>query len=161
MKRKTLISALGFVLLASSLLGCGGSNKLQTILLTVGGNGGLFNVKGIGGTLQLKVIGNYSNSKTKDLTNVATYSVTPDPLGIPLPSPPLTITMSNTGLMTAVEPAVCTWHDAEPDPTQNKPAWVLTGSYIVTASFQGVTSQQAFVAVASASGDGPSNACGP
>jgi hypothetical protein len=160
-KRKSLISALGFVLLATSLLGCGGSNKLQTIMLTVGGSGGLFNVKGIGGTLQLKVVGNYSNSKTKDLTNVATYSVTPDPLGIPLPAPPLTVTMSNTGLMTAVEPAVCTWHDAEPDPTQNKPAWVLTGSYIVTASFQGVTSQQAFVAVASATGDGPSNACGP
>lgn len=163
MKRKTLITALGCALLAISLLGCGGSNKLQTITLTIGGaNGGMFNLKGIGGTLQLKATGNYSNSKTKDLTNVVTYTVIPDPALMPLPLPPQTVTMSATGLMTAVEPAVCTWHDSEPNPNvDNKPVWSITGDYIVTASFDGITSQQIFVAVASATGDGPFGACGP
>lgn len=163
MTRKPFIAALGCALLTISLLGCGGSNKLQTITLTIGGQGGTFNLKGIGGTLQLQATGNYSNSKTKDLTNVVTYSVTPDPFGqvIP-PDPPSTVTMSATGLMTAVEPAICLWHDSEPDPDKdNKPAWSITGDYVVTATFDGITSQQIFVAVASATGDGPFGACGP
>jgi hypothetical protein len=159
-KRKTLITALGCALLAISLLGCGGSNKLQTITLSVGG-GGLFNLKGIGGTLQLVATGTYSNAKTKDLTNVVTYTVTPDPnYGFLLPAPPQTVTMSVTGLMTAVQPAVCTWHDTQTDPTKT-PTWVITNDYIVTASFEGVTSQQVFVTVASASGDAPDGSCGP
>jgi hypothetical protein len=163
-KRKALITALGCALLAISLLGCGGSNKLQTITLSIGGNtGGTFNLKGIGGTLQLKATGNFSNSKTRDLTNVVTYTIVPDPFLSPgLPTPPLTVTLDATGLMTAVEPAICTWHDSEPDPDKdNKPAWSIRGDYLVTASFDGVTSQQVFVAVASATGDGPFGACGP
>jgi len=159
--RKRLVTALGCALLATSLLGCGGSNKLQSITLGIGGTGGFFNLAGIGGTLQLKATGNYSNSKTKDLTNVVTYAVVPegvDSTGAALNPPPMTVTMSPTGLMTAVEPAVCTWHNQEPDPT--KPAiWVLSGSYKVTVSFQGVTSQPIFVAVASAAL--PTGACGP
>jgi hypothetical protein len=159
--RKTFITALGCALLATTLLGCGGSNKLQSITLSIGGTGGTFDLKGIGGTLQLQATGNYSSTLTKDLTNVVTYTVIPDPNGIALPLPPQTVTMSPTGLMTAVEPAICTWHDSEPDPTKNQPAWSITGSYIVTAAFGGVTSQQIFVAVASATGDGPNGACGP
>ena len=161
MTRKTFIAALGCALLATGLLGCGGSNKLQSITLTIGGKGGTVNLKGIGGTLQFLATGNYSNSKTRDLTNVVAYSVIADPAGSALPAPPLTVTMSPTGLMTAVEPAVCTWHDSEPDPTQDKPQWSITGSYIVTVTFQGITSQPMFIPVASATGDGPGNACGP
>ncbi len=163
MKRKTLIAALGYALLATSLLGCGGSNKLQSITLSIGGGGGLFNLVGIGGTLQLKATGNYSNSKTRDLTNVVTYTVVPDGVdsgGFPLPAPPLTATMSPTGLMTAVDPADCTWVNLEPDPAK-APAWALTGSYKVTATFQGITSQPVFVGVASAAGPPPTGACGP
>lgn len=160
MKRTTLPTALAVLLLTLALLGCGGTNKLQTITLSVGG-GGLFNLKGIGGTLQLVATGNYSNAKTRDLTNVVTYTVTPDPnYAFLLPSPPQTVTMSPTGLMTAVQPAVCTWHDTQIDPAK-PPTWVVTNDYIVTASFEGVTSQQAFVTVASASGDAPDGSCGP
>ena len=159
MNRKTLFTALACALLALSLLGCGTTNHLQSITLTPSG-GGLFNVKGIGGTLQLVATGNYSSGQTHDLTNVVAYSITPDPSGIALPTPPLTITMSPTGMMTAVEPAVCTWHDTQTDTTK-PPTWVVTGSYIVTASFQGITSQQAFVTVASAAGDAPDGSCGP
>ena len=161
MTRKTFITALTCALLATTLLGCGGSNKLQSITLTIGGQGGTVNLKGIGGTLQFKATGNYSNSKTHDLTNVVTYTVIPDPAGVSLPLPPLTVTLDPTGLMTAVQPAACTWHDSEPDPTQNKPVWSITGAYIVTAKFDSVTSQPMFIPVASATGDGPSGACGP
>ena len=78
MKRKSLITALGCGLLAISLLGCGGSNHLQSITLSIGGTNGFFNLVGIGGTLQLKATGEYGSTKTKDLTNVVTWSVVPD-----------------------------------------------------------------------------------
>jgi hypothetical protein len=159
---KTLFAALACALLVFSMLGCGTTNHLQSITLTpASGGSGLFNVKGIGGTLQLVATGNYSSGKTKNLTSEVTYSVVPDPTGqIVPPAPPSTVTMSPTGLMTAVEPAICLWTDTTLDLTK-PPTWALTGDYIVTASFQGVTSQQAFVAVASAVGNGPGGACGP
>jgi len=173
-KRKTIFTAMLVALLAITLLGCGGSNKLQTITLTIGGQGGTFNLQGIGGTLQLKAVGNYSSTKTHDLTNVVTYTVIVDPAngvdtyGNALLPPPQTVTLSNTGLLTAVEPAVCTWVDPSPDP--DKPSWFISGDYQITATFDGVTSQPVFVAVASAAGnpsfDGvtvnnPQELCGP
>ena len=163
MKRKTLFTALLCGLLATTLLGCGGSNKLQSIELNIGDGSGLFNLAGIGGTLQLKATGTYGSTKTKDLTNKVTYTVVPvgtDIGGNPLNAPPLTVTMSPTGLMTAVDPAVCTWENIQPDPDKD-PAWVLDGSYKVTASFDGITSQPVYVGVASAAGPPPTGACGP
>lgn len=163
MKRKTLIAAFGCVLLASSLLGCGGSNKLQSITLGIGGTNGFFNLQGIGGTLQLQAIGEYGSTKTKDLTNKVTFVVVPDGNdsdGNPLNPPPMTVTLSPTGLLTAVDPAVCTWINLQPDPDKT-PAWALTGSYKITASFDGIISQPIFVGVASAAGPPPTGACGP
>jgi hypothetical protein len=79
-----------------------------------------------------------------------------------LPTPPQGVTINKTGLLTAVPPFVCSWHDAEPNPNKDmKPQWFLTGSYQVIATYQGVTSQPVFVGGASAGGDGPSGACGP
>jgi hypothetical protein len=158
--RKTLFAALACALLVIGMLGCGTTNNLQTITLTSSGGSGFFNLKGEGGTLQLLATGNYSSGKTRDLTSVVTYSVTVSPDGEVLPTPPLTVTTSLTGLMTAVEPFICTWHDANPDLTK-PPAWELTGSYKVTATFGGITSQPVYVGVGSAAGDGPSGACGP
>jgi hypothetical protein len=161
-KRKTLFAALACALLVFSMLGCGTTNHLQSITLTpAAGGSGLFNIKGIGGTLQLVATGNYSSGKTQDLSHRVIYSVIPDPRGpVVPPAPPSTVTMSPTGLMTAVDPPICLWTDTTADPTK-PPTWALTGDYIVTASFQGVTSQQTFVAVASATGNGPGGACGP
>jgi hypothetical protein len=163
-KRKPFFAALLCALLATTLLGCGATNKLQSITLTIAGQSGTFNLQGIGGTLQLKATGTYSSAKTKDLTNKVTYTVVPDGtdvFGAALNSPPLTVTMSPTGLMTAVDPAVCTWENLEQDDTK-PPVWVLDGSYKVTASFGGITSQPVFVSVASAAGLGPpAGACGP
>lgn len=168
MKRKLISTGL-LSLLLLSLLGCGMTNKLQTITVSIAGSGGLFNVRGEGGILQLKVTGNYSNSKTHDLTNVATYTIVPDGnyldsdgvTEFPLLDPPQTITLSKTGLATAVDPFVCTWINLETDTTK-APKWALTGSYKVTASFGGVTSQPVYIAVASAVVGGANNGqCGP
>ena len=165
--RTKLFAALLSALSLLGLLGCGQTNHLQTITLSAAGSGGFFNVKGEGGILQLVATGNYSNSKTKVLTHVVTYTMTPNGFvndGSNPPATPLTAlsgTISTTGQVTAVAPFVCTWHDAEPDITANKPAWVLYGSYQVVATLEGVTSQPLFVGVASAAGDGPSSACGP
>lgn len=174
MNRKTLFAALASALLISSMLGCGTSNKLQSIQLTANvvngvsqtGQSGFYNLVGNGGTIQLKATGSYSDGKTKDLTNVVTYSVIVDPVnGIdafgaallppcqaPCQDPTQgTVEFSRTGLITAVEPATCTWVDVSADPT--KPAWFYSGAYQVTVSFQGITSQPVFLPVASSAGD--------
>ena len=57
--------------------------------------------------------------------------------------------VSVTGLVTAVDPAVCAWVDVG---TATTPAWATTGDYEVTATYRGITSQPFFVAVASAAG---------
>ena len=174
MKRKTLFAALACALLVFSMLGCGTTNHLQSITLSAKAStttGGFYNLVGEGGTLQLVATGNYSSTNHHDLTNVVNYSVTPIGTevnnGTALAAPPNTITLSPTGLLTAVTPFVCTWEDVSPDPT--KFAWFLTGSYTITATFQGITSQPVYIAVASAAGNpmykgvtnNPSQQCGP
>jgi hypothetical protein len=156
MKRTGILAALFGAMSFLSLLGCGtpAIGTLQSITLTSGGTGGLFEVKGEGGTMQLAAIANYSSKSTKDVTNRVTYTVTPtgtDLNGVALPKPPQTLTVNSTGLLTAVPPFVCTFT------SQN----FLTGSYQITATFNGVTSQPVFIAVASAAGNGTGSACGP
>ena len=165
--RKTIFAALACALLVFSMLGCGTSNHLQSITLTASGTSGLFNVRGIGGTLQLAATGNYSSGKTNDLTNKVTYNIIVDPnnfltaYGATLQAPQSnTITVNNTGLVTAIEPAACTWVDVAgiipPATTAPPPSWALSGDYEVTATFQGITSQPVFVGVASSVGN-PNN----
>ena len=165
--RKTIFAALACALLVFSMLGCGTSNHLQSITLTASGTSGLFNVRGIGGTLQLAATGNYSSGKTNDLTNKVTYNIIVDPnnfltaYGATLQAPQSnTITLNNTGLVTAIEPAACTWVDVAgiipPATTAPPPSWALSGDYEVTATFQGITSQPVFVGVASSVGN-PNN----
>src|SRR4030081_2931025 len=138
-KRKTLFAALACALLVFSMLGCGTTNHLQSITLSAKAStttGGFYNLVGEGGTLQLVATGNYSSTNHHDLTNVVNYSVTPIGTevnnGTALAAPPNTITLSPTGLLTAVTPFVCTWEDVSPDPT--KFAWFLTGSDTITAT---------------------------
>ncbi len=158
--RQTLFATSACALLVFSMLGCGTTNHLRTITLTVAGTTGTVELKGWGGTLQLVATGNYSSGNTKDLSNVVTYTVTPDGTdadGVPLQAPPQTVTFNTTGLLTAVDPPVCTFENLG---TPAKPAWALSGGYKVVASFQGVQSQPMFVAVASAVQAGQTQ-CGP
>jgi hypothetical protein len=161
--RTKLIVALACALSLFGLLGCGQTNHLQTITLTSANSTGTFEVKGIGGTLQLTATGNYSSQQTHDLTNVVTYTVTPfglDDNNNPLPTPPLGLILNATGLATGADPAVCSFVNLQTDPTK-PPAWALAGSYKVIATFQGVTSQPVYIAMASAAGPAPTGLCGP
>jgi hypothetical protein len=192
-KRKTLFAALACALLVFSMLGCGQTNHLQSITLQArlingvapSGQSGFFTLQGNGGTIQLQAIGNYSDSKTKDLTNVVTYNAIVDPVNgvdafgntlLPPCTAPCqvpgqgTFQYSVTGLVTAVEPATCTWVDIGPAAT---PAWFYSGDYEVTVSFEGVTSQPVYIPVASSAGNqyypaqppntqnNPTGLCGP
>jgi len=169
--KRTLLLAVLICLFCISLLGCGATNKLQSVTLTPVGNGGFVSLAGEGGTLQFQAIGNFSNAKGVDVTNRVTYTMTLvsgsiDKQGYPLQLPPQSVTLSPTGLVTAVEPFVCSWTDKnypdDRDPKSGKkPAWFVVGSYKVVATLNGIDSNPAYVALASASGDGPDGQCGP
>lgn len=181
MNLKTLFAALACALLAFGMLGCGTTNHLQSITLgasLINGvpnttQSGFFTLKGNGGTIQLQATGLYSSGKTKDLSNEVTYTMIVDPIynvdafGVLLPAPGQTAQISVTGLVTAIDPATCTWVDISPDPT--KPAWFYSGAYAVKVSFQGITSQPMYIPVASSAGNttykgvvnNPSGQCGP
>jgi hypothetical protein len=177
--RKTLFAALACALLVFSMLGCGTTNHLQSIQLSTSAStetpmGGL-NVPGISSTLQLYVWGNYSSGKTKLLHGEAVaYQIVLDPdnfldaHGNVLPAPftnttpaqPQVLQLSPTGLITAIDPAVCTWVDVAgiipPATTAPPPAWAQSGSYDVTATYLGFTTPRVNIGVSSAVGD-PNN----
>ena len=156
--KRTIFSIAFLSLLAFCLASCGSTDNLRTIQLTAPST----ELQGIGGTVQLQAQGTYAYGPNRDLTNQVTYTIIVDPNSqIPLPTPPNTITVSKTGLVTAVEPAVCTFNDVG---TLTTPVWVLTGDYEITATYRGVTSQPVYIGVASAAGpSGPpaNGACGP
>jgi hypothetical protein len=162
--KRTIFCIAFLSLLAVCLTSCGSAYTLRTIQLSAPSN----NLQGIGATIQLQAQGTYSYGPNKDLTNLVTYTIIVDPVngvdvnGVALPAPPSTATVNATGLVTAVDPPVCTWADVG---TATTPAWVLTGTYEITASYRGVTSQPLYVGVASAGGPpAPANAagqCGP
>jgi hypothetical protein len=191
--RKTLFAALVCALLVFSMLGCGSTNQLKSIQLTASLiNGlapteqtGIATLSGYGATIQLQATGTYSGSTTKDLTKKVTYTVIVDPNynsdgaggvllppcqapSCPVPSvPPFTsgtLEYSPTGLITAVDPAECTWVNSAVDPATT-PAWSYVGDYVVTASYDGVTSQPFYIPIGSAVGvvsdSNKSGNCGP
>ena len=119
------------------------------------------NLAGLGSQIQLTATGNYSNNTSKDISQRATYSVTItqnalDTNGAALPEPPAGVQLIPGPMITAVTPPVCTWFNQG---TTSAPIWVLTGTYTVTATFNGVTSNPVYISVASAAGAG--GLCGP
>jgi hypothetical protein len=165
--RKTLLAALAGALLVFSMLGCGATNHLQSVTLGATlingeaptGQTGFYALQGNGGTIQLAATANYSNGKPVLLHGSdVTYTMIVDPnhnvdaFGNLLPAPPKTAMINTTGLVTAVEPATCTFVD-------DQGTYVYVGAYLVTASFQGITSQPVYIPVASSAG--PSGACLP
>jgi hypothetical protein len=193
--RKTLFAALVCALLVFSMLGCETTNHLQSIQLkavlingvATTSQSGTVTLLGNGGTIQLSATGQYSSGKSLLLHGeglVYTAAIDPqwhwtDTSGLlvppceapscPAPSTPPytsgTVEYSQTGLITAVEPAVCTWVNSAVDPSTT-PAWSYVGDYVITASYQGITSQPFYVPIASAVGvydqySNPTGACGP
>jgi hypothetical protein len=192
--RTTLFAALACALLVFSMLGCGATNHLQSITLQASSiNGtatttqpGFYNIVGDGSTIQLQAMGNYSNGQTKDITSQVTFQLIVDPNytqnangGTLLPpcvgscqSGQGTAEISVTGLVTAIEPATCTWID--PVPAPGAASWFFIGAYQATASALGITSQPIYIPIASAAGNpndvfttpnlednNPTEQCGP
>ena len=161
--KRTIFFIAFLSLLAVCLASCGSTDNLRTIQLTAPST----ELQGIGGTIQLQAQGTYAYGPNRDLTNQVTYTVVVDAVngvdvnGVALPTPPSTITINTTGLVTAVDPPVCTYEDVG---TATTAAWVLTGTYEITASYRGVTSQPVYIGVASAAGPAAAPAdgqCGP
>lgn len=166
-------SFLALFLAAIGLLttGCGTSDSVKSLTLTSNGvaAGGFFNLVGVDGTLQLVVVANYNSGKTVDVTNSSTFAMTPelvDDTGLAIPAAgPNTVTISPTGMMTAINP-ICTWTDAinttlTPPAPYSPPVWQYTGWYQVVASYKGFTSQPIAVGVGAAASNAPTGGCGP
>ncbi|MGO9864858.1 MAG: hypothetical protein ACLPLR_14690 [Terriglobales bacterium] len=178
MNRKTLFALLACALLGFSMLGCGTTKHLQSIQLStsnqVAAPPGTLDLTGIGAQIQLYPWGNYSNGSQKLLTNVpVAYQIVgsgdaidpSDDLPYALSDPPQTVEISTNGLLTAVQPAACTFYNTAVAPATS-PAWALVGTYTVTATQSGFTSPPVFVAMASAEGypdptTNPTGECGP
>jgi hypothetical protein len=158
-----LATLLGVVALL--ITSCGTGDKIGSVTISaVGASGGVVNLAGLGGTLQLTVTANYTSGKTIDETNFATFAVTPQGFlwdeTTPVPTPPLGMTISKTGMVTAVDPGICTWYNAG---TVATPGYFFTGDYEVIATYRGIASQPIYIPVASsATGQsGQSGQCGP
>ena len=170
MKRIQLLATLvAAVTLLST--GCGTGDKIASVSMTVAGTTGTINLQGLGGTLQLQVLANYTSGKNIDETNFATYTVTPEgsytdysggsAQSVAMPVSPLTLTINSTGMITAVDPAVCSWVSTTGDPST--PGWAYTGDYKIVATYRGFSSQPVFIPIASAANGQPlmQGQCGP
>jgi hypothetical protein len=164
--RKTLFAALACALLVFSMLGCGTTNHLQSIQLSVSNTqppsvaGNYVNIYGTDQPGRYYVWASYSNGKQVLLSGGVAYqiSITPGstylsaggyvPLTFdPNANPPQTIQLSSDGTVTAVSPYVCTWENFAT--TGTTPNFAYVGSYSVTATYQGLTTPPASLPVAS------------
>ena len=162
MKRISILAGL-IAVMAFSLSSCGGTpaiGNLRSITLLASPS---TNLVGEGGTVQLQAIGVYSTSDQLDITRRVTFTATPigvDDQDNPMLAPPNTATVNVTGLVTAVAPFVCSWVDTTP--AGATATWYVSGSYQITATYNGITSQPVFISVASAAGStDPKGGCGP
>jgi hypothetical protein len=169
-KRSTILGVLMLATLPFLTSSCGNSDKIASVSISSAGETGTINLYGLGATMQLQVLANYTSGKWVDETNYATYTVTAEGyytdwstnINYPMPTSPLTLTVNNTGMVTAVDPAVCSWQSAIQNNTGNT-GWAYTGWYEITATYRGFTSQPIDIPVASAANGQPteSGQCGP
>ncbi len=162
MKSSKLLAAILSTAVLVIMSGCGTGDKIGSVSISaVGASGGVINLAGLGGTLQLQVTANYTSGKLIDETNFATFTVTPegtDDTDTPLAAPPLTLTINKTGMITAVDPAVCVWENLG---TVAQPSWFYTGDYKIVATYRGFSSNPIFIPVASAAANTGNGQCGP
>jgi hypothetical protein len=173
-KRISILATLLLIAVSLLSINCGTGDKIGSVAMQVVGSGtGTVNLAGLGGTLQLQVLAVYTSGKQIDETNFSTFTVTPEGFywtydgsgnqvaQVSMPAPPQGVTIDKTGMVTAVDPGICSWVNVGPSATQ--PAWAFTGDYMITATYRGFTSNPVFIPVASAaSGASNSNGqCGP
>lgn len=164
MKRTLFFATL--VLSAAALLttSCGTGDKINSVSMTVAGTTSTVNLVGLGGTLQLQVLANYTSGKFIDETQFATYTITAEGFdwnGNAMPTPPLGAAIDASGMVTATEPGVCSWFSTTG--TTGNTGWAMTGWYKITATYRGFTSNPVFIPLASAASgqSGVSGQCGP
>jgi hypothetical protein len=170
-KRTSFFVSLLFVAVVLLSTSCGTGDKIGSVSMTVAGTTGVVNLAGLGGTLQLQVNANYTSGKFIDETNFATYTITAEgyytdytqspPAQVAMPTPPLTLNINSTGMITAVDPAVCSWVSTTGVPAT--PGWAYTGDYKIVATYRGFTSNPVFIPLASAANGqtGMQGQCGP
>ena len=176
MKHSRILVTVLSVAVLVAMSGCGSSDKIESVSMNVvGASGGTVNLYGLGSTLQLQVIANYTSGKQVDQTNYATFIAIPDQNGAgectlwgstqcmtfqQLPAPPQGITVSSNGLITSVDPGICSWIN---EGTSTTPAWAYSGYYQITATFRGFTSNPVYIPLASAASGQPiaQGQCGP
>lgn len=173
MKRTFTVLALFLAAIALLSTSCGTSDFIKSVQLNGSGDsaGGTFNLPGVDAALQLKVWAVYNSGKQIDVTNAATWTVTPQgtqqDFTTPLPAyGPTTVPISASGLMSGIAD-ICTWTDAKnttvtPEAYWNPPVWEATGYYQVTATYRNFTSEPIGVGVGvAASNTSPVGGCGP
>jgi len=161
--RQTLFSVLACALLVFSM-GCGSTNNLQSIQLSVSNtdpNAGTGVIVVIDQSFPLYTWGNYSSGKQKLLSNESVqYLIATTPLGFaetgelgnPNANPPQTVSLSASGVLSAVVPFIaCTFENVAVAPATT-PAFESTGSYAVTATYLGFTTPPAYIGIATAAG---------
>jgi len=166
-RTRILVTLLVALALVSS--SCGVGDKIGSVSITANGTTGTINLAGLGGTLQLQVLANYTSGKQIDETNFATYTITPegvDELGNTLPTPPYGVELNKTGMLTATADqngnGVCTWYNANTTSTgTSQPTWVMTGDYMIMATYRGFASNPIYIPVASAASNQGTGVCGP
>jgi hypothetical protein len=148
--RKTLFPALACALLVFSLLGCGATNHLQSITLSVSNtdpNAGNGFILFTNSPVPMYTWGNYSSGKQVLLYgNHLTYTILSTPTGFaetgtfgdPNATPPGTVQLSTDGQLTPVSPGACSFVDVA-QPPATSPAFQSTGWYTVTATYLGMT----------------------
>ncbi len=173
--RKNLITALACGLLIFSMLGCGISNHLQSITLSVantGPNAGTGFTMYPGAPVQMYTWGIYSSGKEKLLSGTGLkYQILSTPFGFaetgtfgdPNATPPQTVQLSADGQLTPITPPACSFVDVAT--TGTTPAFQTTGWYIVTATYGGQTTPPGAVYMSteglSATTTNPTGECGP
>ena len=174
-KRKTLFAALACALLVFSMLGCGTTNHLQSITLSVSNknpNAGIGFTVHPGLPVQMYTWGTYSSGNQKLLFGTGlTYKVLSTPFGKaesgtfgdPNATPPQTVQLSVDGQLTPITPPACSFVDVAT--TGTTPAWNTTGWYIVTATYGGQTTPPGAIYMATAAlpatTTNPTGQCGP
>jgi len=164
-RRTNIFAALACALLVFSLLGCGTTNHLQSITLSVsntnpGSTAGNGFVLYTNLPVQMYVWGNYSNGKQVLLYgNQRAYQIVSTPVGFPETgvfgdpnaTPPGTVQLSSDGLLTPVLPAACSFANVAVSPATT-PSFESTGWYTVTATYQGFTTPPGSVYLATEGG---------
>ena len=175
MNRQIFFSALACLLLAFSM-GCGSTNNLQSITLSVSNtdaNAGTGFTLYPGLPVQMYTWGNYSSGKQKLLyDNNLVYHIATTPYGFaetgtfgnPNATPPQTVELSADGQLTPITPPACSYVDVA-QPPATSPAFQTTGWYIVTATYLGFTTPPGAIYMSTeglpATTTNPSGECGP